>query len=214
MAFTEQRGGSMRWQQSQRGSIPASMGQLVGALKRLCAEATRQADQAYIAIQKHSFEPYWTFRAKIDEHAALMAVIRGRVPHLRELRQPGVDRVVAAVDHAEQEILILTVRASLKFCFALSANPWLPVGARETFCHEIDTLKHAREILELVPVEELPQDLLDDIGMAQMILEEIIEKSPSLVDFGGRTAAPVASEPPGEDATAPVADATASRSAA
>jgi hypothetical protein len=214
MAFTEQRGASLRWAQSQRGSIPASIGQLVGALKRLCAEATRQADQAYIAIQKHSFEPYWTFRAKIDEHAALMAVIRGRVPHLREMRQPGVDRVVAAVDHAEQEILILTVRASLKFCFALSANPWLPVGARETFSHEIDTLKHAREILELVPVEELPQDLLDDIGMAQMILEEIIEKSPSLTDFGGRTTAPAASERSGEDATAPVADAAASRSAA
>ena len=105
MVLTQQRGGATRWQQSQRVSIPASMGQLVGALKRLCGEATRLADQAYTAIQKHSFEPYWTFRAKIDEHAALMAVIRGRLPHLREMRQPGVDAVVAAVDHAEQEDL-------------------------------------------------------------------------------------------------------------
>jgi hypothetical protein len=205
MVYSEQRGGATRWQQSQRKSIPASMGQLVGALKRLCGEATGLADQAYVAIQQHSFEPYWTFRAKIDEHAALMAVIRGRVPHLREMREPGADRVVAAVDHAEQEILILTVRASLKFCFALSANPWLPVGARETFSHEIDTLKHAREILELVPVDELPQDLLDDVGMAQMILEEIIEKSPSLIDFGDRIAAGAAMDAPSGDPVAPEA---------
>jgi hypothetical protein len=190
MAFIRKRDSGTRWQQSRRPSVPASVDQLVGALKRLCAEATRLADQAYLAIQKHSFEPYWTFRAKIDEHAALMAVIRGRLPQLTEMRWEGVGGVVAAVDHEEQAILILTVRASLKFCFALSANPWLPVGARETFSHEIDTLKHAREILELVPVEELPSDLLDDIGMAQMILEEIIEKSPSLTDFGAGAAAP------------------------
>jgi hypothetical protein len=210
MAFTEQRGASMRWQQRQRVSIPASMGELVGALKRLCAEATRQADQAYLAIQKHSFVPYRTFRGKLDEHAALVAVIRGRVPHLRETGPSGVNAIVAAVDHAEQEILILTVRASLKFCFALSANPWLPMGARETFSHEIETLKHAREILELVPVAELPSDLLDDIGMAQMILEEVIEKSPSLADFGGRAAAPAAAE----GRAAAVADAAENRPAA
>jgi hypothetical protein len=214
MAFTEHRGGATRWQQSQRVSIPASVGQLVGALKRLCAEATRLAEQAYLAIQNHSFEPYWTFRAKLNEHAALMAVIRGRAPQHGEMRQAGVEGVMAAVDHAEQQILILTVRASLKFCFALSANPWLPVGARETFSHEIDTLKHAREVLELVPVDELPQDLLDEIGMAQMILEEIIQKSPSLADFDGCRVAPGAIEPSGKDAGARVADGAASLPAA
>jgi hypothetical protein len=214
MAFTEHRGGATRWQQSQRVSIPASVGQLVGALKRLRAEATRLAEQAYLAIQNHSFEPYWTFRAKLNEHAALMAVIRGRAPQHGEMRQAGVEGVMAAVDHAEQQILILTVRASLKFCFALSANPWLPVGARETFSHEIDTLKHAREVLELVPVDELPQDLLDEIGMAQMILEEIIQKSPSLADFDGCRVAPGAIEPSGKDAGARVADGAASLPAA
>jgi hypothetical protein len=212
MAFTEHGGATTRWQQSQRVSIPASMGQLVGALKRLRAEATRLAEQAYLAIQNHSFEPYWTFRAKLNEHAALMAVIRGRAPQLREMRQAGVEGVMATVDHAEQQILILTVRASLKFCFARSANPWLPVGARATFSHELDTLKHAREVLELVPVEKLPQDLLDEIGMAQMILEEIIQKSPSLADFDGCRAGAI--EPSGKDAGARVADGAASLPAA
>jgi hypothetical protein len=172
--------------------VPASMGQLLGALKRLRAEATTLAEHAYVAIQQHSFEPYWTFRAKIAEHAALVEVVRGRLPRLREMRSPNVDTIAAMVDREEQEILILTVKACLKFCFALSANPWLPVGARETFGHEVDTLQNARHVLEVVPADELPQDLLDDIGTAQMILEEIIAKSPPLTDFDQRAPAAAA----------------------
>lgn len=206
MAFNRHRGEALRWQQGQRRTVPASLGQLLAALKRLCGEATTLAEHAYVAIQKHSFEPYWTFRAKIDEHAALVEVVRGRLPWLRETRSPDVAAVTAVIDREEQEILILTVKACLKFCFALSANPWLPMGARETFSHEVGTLKNARHVLEQVPTDELPHDLLDDIGTAQMILQEIIEKSPSLTDFGRRPA-PAASvaSPPTEAESVPSA---------
>jgi len=138
---------------------------------------------AYIAIQRHSYEPYWTFRAKIEEHAALIAVLRGRLSRLRELRVKGVDDLARSIDREEQEIVMLTVKACLKFCFALSANPWLPIGARETFIHEIGALQQARQLLEQAPAESLPAGLLDDIDTARMILEEVIEKSPSLDDF-------------------------------
>lgn len=176
------RAASFRWQESLRHSVPASLADLVQALKRLWAEAAALAEQAYIAIQQHSFGPYWTFRAKINEHAALVAVIRGRVQQLKDLRSRQAGIVAAAVDREEQEILILTVKACLKFCFALSANPWLPIGARETFSHEIDALNQARAVLEKTP-DKVPQALLDDLDTARMILEEIIDKSPSLASF-------------------------------
>ena len=189
---------SFRWQESLRKSVPASMAELVDALKRLWAEAAALAENAYVAIQQHSFEPYWTFRAKINEHAALVAVIRGRIQQLKELRSRQATIVGRAVDREEQEILILTVKACLKFCFALSANPWLPIGARETFTHEIGALTQAREVLEKGAPETLPKGLLDDLDTARMILEEILDKSPSLVSFDRR--------PPADDAE-PASDA-------
>jgi hypothetical protein len=198
---------NFRWQESQRKSVPASMAELVKALKRLWAEAASLAEHAYIAIQQHSFGPYWTFRAKLGEHAALVAVIRGRIQNLRELRIRQADLVAAAVDREEQEILILTVKACLKFCFALSANPWLPMGARETFIHEIDALTQARQTLEKSAQEKLPQGLLDDLDTARMILEEIIDKSPSLANFERRrkqAAEETVAEPPADPPAAGV----------
>ena len=201
---------SFRWQESQRKSIPASMAELLKALKRLWAEAAAMAEHAYLAIQQHSFEPYWTFRAKINEHSALVAVIRGRIQQLKELRLRQAGIVADAVDREEEEVVILTVKACLKFCFALSANPWLPIGARETFIHEIDALTEARAILEKAKPEKLPQGILDDIDTARMILEEIIDKSPSLTSFDRkRKPEPAAEAAPAEPAAEPAPPAPA-----
>jgi hypothetical protein len=202
---TTARAASFRWQESLRHSVPASMADLVQALKRLWTEAAALAEHAYIAIQQHSFEPYWTFRAKINEHAALVAVIRGRVQQLTDLRSRQAGIVGAAVDREEQEILILTVKACLKFCFALSANPWLPIGARETFIHEIDALNQARAVLEKTP-DKVPPGLLDDLDTARMILEEIIDKSPSLASFD-RKPKPSTADDAGDVAVPPAGDA-------
>lgn len=194
---------SFRWQESLRKTVPASMAQLLDALKRLWAESAALAENAYVAIQQHSFEPYWTFRAKINEHAALVAVIRGRIQQQRDLRLRQADIAGAAVDREEQEILMLTVKACLKFCFALSANPWLPIGARETFIHEIDSLTQARAVLEKAPADKLPPGLLDDLDTARMILEEIIDKSPSLVSFERRKPPPAEEAEAAAEAAAP-----------
>ncbi|MGO8914370.1 MAG: hypothetical protein ACLQJR_00515 [Stellaceae bacterium] len=195
---TSTRATTFRWQESLRKSVPASMAELLNALKRLWAEAAALAENAYVAIQQHSFEPYWTFRAKINEHAALVAVIRGRIQQLTALRSRQAGIVTEAVNREEEEIVILTVKACLKFCFALSANPWLPIGARETFIHEISALTQARTVLEKAPQDKLPSGLLDDLDTARMILEEIIDKSPSLTSFDRRR--PAATE---ETAEAP-----------
>lgn len=209
---TNIRAANFRWQESLRKSVPASMADLIQALKRLWAEAAALAENAYVAIQQHSFEPYWTFRAKINEHAALVAVLRGRIHQLQQLRSRQASIAAKAVDREEQEILLLTVKACLKFCFALSANPWLPIGARETFIHEIDALTQARATLEKMKPEELPQGILDDIDTARMILEEIIDKSPSLVSFDRRrkpVAEPDATAATGAAPEEPAAAATA-----
>src|SRR5690348_14871368 len=92
---------TFRWQQRDRVPVPAAMTELLGALQRLRAEAAMIAEEAYHAIQHHSFELYWKFRAKIGEHAALITVIRGRLPRLEELRKPEVGEIAAAADREE-----------------------------------------------------------------------------------------------------------------
>lgn len=167
-----------RGMEGQGKPIPASLSDLLQALSRLRGEAAMLADDAYLAIQHHSYAPYWKFRDKLEEHAALVTVIRGRLPQFRDAKA-----LAPQVDGEEHDILALSVQSCLKFCFALSAKPLLPIGARETFIHELDALKQARRILETLPPEALSAALLNDLDTALMILEEIIEKSPSLVDF-------------------------------
>jgi hypothetical protein len=195
--WSEARGASFRWQHKQRTPVAASVEELLTALARLRAEAVALADEAYVAIQNHSFAPYAAFRTKLDEHAALITVIRSRLSHAWEI--PGSDtlRIATMVDDEEIAITVLTVQASLKFCFALSANTRLPLGARETFISEIDALQQIRGALERMPPEKLPPNILDDVDTALMILQEVIDKSPHLADLdsgrdGAEAATPVA----------------------
>jgi hypothetical protein len=176
------RGEAFLWQGGGRQPIPAPMVELLRALRRLRGEAAGIAGDAYLAIQHHSYEPYWHFRDKLEEHAALVAVIRGRLPRLKQGKS-----IAARVTREEVAVLVLTAQSCLKFCFALSANPLLPIGARETFIHELDALRRARVVLSAAAPESLPSGVIDELDTALMILEEIIEKSPSLVDLAAES---------------------------
>lgn len=179
----ERDGAAFRWQQGQRRPAAASAGELLTALIRLRAEAAKLAEETYLAIQHHSYQPYATFRAKLAEHAALVAVLRGRLSRVGEIGTSEAVHIGASVDAEECAIVILVAQASVKFCFALSANPSLPLGARERFVTEIDALQQARRVLEQMPPDQVPANLIDEIATAGMILQEVIDRSPSLADL-------------------------------
>ena len=153
--------------------------ELVQALARIRAEAEQEAQAAQLAIERHSFDPYRMFRSKIEEHEALVSVIRGRLTgHKSE------EPMVEAVAHEERLRYELLVRSSLRFFYALSASPFLPIGARETFIGELQSLTTARE--RLTSPEHAPflsEGVIDDLDTSRLILEEIAEKAPQLLDF-------------------------------
>lgn len=176
-------------QNGHRLPVAASLPQLIAALTRLRGEAERLAEEAYQGIQGHSYRGYWKFRTKLGEHAALVAVLRGRSQQLIAL-EGGTARVgLQAAEREERDVFILAIRSSLRFGFALSANITLPLGARETFVHELEMLGEAGRVLEASPADTLPEGVLEDLATARMILEEIIEKSPPLADFGADSSA-------------------------
>ncbi len=154
---------------------------LLGALERQCREAIGLASTAEKEASKHSFAAYRGFRDKVGEFQALVILIEGRLRNLAEGRADDLRQEFERLD-----ILMLTtlVRASMRFFFVLSANPILPLGAREVFVSELRSLHDAHEKLRRPDyAERLSRDLENELEMASQILEEIIDKAPSLIHF-------------------------------
>jgi hypothetical protein len=155
-------------------NVPA----LLRALARIRTEAVALSDRAYEAIQHHSFDPYREFCDKRAEHAALVSVLRGQIGP--KPKETGWVNAVTTESHA---LVTLSIQACLKFAFALSANALMPLGARETFLHELTMLRGARDQLAARTAEDGVAGLLDELETALMILEEIVDRSPALQEL-------------------------------
>ena len=163
---------------SPRAPKPATIPALLEATARVRSEAVLLADRAYEAIQHHAFDPYRQFCEKRAEHAALVSVLRARIGP-----KPKDPNWLPAVNLEDSSLLRLSIQACVKFAFALSAAPLIPLGARETFMHEVGMLEAARAQLQSVKGEEGVTSLLDELEMALMILEEVVEKAPAFEEF-------------------------------
>jgi hypothetical protein len=161
-----------------RDAKPATIPVLLQAVARVRAEAMVLADRAYEAIQRHAFDPYRQFCNKRAEHAALLSVLRARIGP-----KPKDASWLPAVKLEDSSLLRLSIQACVKFAFALSATPLMPLGARETFMEEVGMLQAARTQLQPTKDDEGIASLLDELEMALMILEEIVEKSPAFEEF-------------------------------
>jgi hypothetical protein len=157
---------------------PAQVPELLAALARVHGEAKALAERAYEAIQNHAYDPYREFCEKRAEHAALVSVLRSRIGP-----KPERPEWLATASQYDRALLTLSVQACLKFSYALSATPLMPIGARETFIHEVEMLRAARDQLTPLREEEGVASLLDELEMALMILEEIVNRAPALEEF-------------------------------
>lgn len=167
---------------SRRTYTRAEVQTLLAALERQAREAAVLAEVAQRDASKHSFAAYREFRNKVGEFQALVILIEGR---LRNLVDHRGDDLRSDFERLDTVMLGLLVRASLSFFFVLSANPILPLGAREIFISELRSLHDAHEKLRRPDFAgRLGQDLERDLETASMILEEIIDKAPSLVNLG------------------------------
>jgi hypothetical protein len=59
----------------------------------------------------------------------------------------------------------------------------MPIGARETFLHELEMLRTTRDLLTPRKDEESVRNLIDELETALMILEEIVDRAPALEEF-------------------------------
>lgn len=168
---------------ARQGYTRAEVKQLLGALERQAREAITLAGNAEREASKHSFAAYRAFRDKVGEFQALVILIEGR---LRKLVDARSDDLRAEFERLDTLMLSVLVRSSMRFFFVLSANPILPLGAREIFVSELRSLHDASEKLQRPNYAgSLTPDLQKDLETASLILEEIIDKAPSLLNFAG-----------------------------
>lgn len=155
---------------------------LLAALERQVREAIQLASLAEHEASKHSFGAYRAFRDKVGEFQACVILIESR---MRSLVDQRGDDLRQEFERLDSLMLSVLVRASMRFFFVLSANPILPLGAREIFLSELRSLHDAHEKLNRPTYAgKLPGDLVNDLDTASLILEEIIEKAPALLQFG------------------------------
>ncbi|MBB6254310.1 hypothetical protein [Nitrospirillum iridis] len=153
---------------------------LLEALERQSRESTQLAKQAEAAAARDSFEAYNAFRNKVGEFRALCILVEGR---LRSM-EGNVDDMRERYAQLDTLMLSLLVRASMRFFFVLSAKTVLPLGAREIFVTELRSLYDASEKLRKPEyANRLNESIRGELETAEMILEEIIDKAPSMLQF-------------------------------
>ncbi|MDE1148077.1 MAG: hypothetical protein PW843_15865 [Azospirillaceae bacterium] len=154
---------------------------LLEALERQARESTSLAKQAEAAAARDSFEAYNAFRNKVGEFRALCILVEGR---LRSLETGSADEVRERYAQLDTLMLSLLVRASMRFFFVLSAKTVLPLGAREIFVTELRSLYDASEKLRQPEyANRLNESIRTELETAEAILEEIIDKAPSMLQF-------------------------------
>lgn len=156
--------------------------ELLVALDQSLAAVGASADAARQGIRYHSLAPYYDYRASLEEYEAIVLVIRYA---LRQQPEATADRAREILLQRERQLLALSIRAALDFFFALSAKPILSLGIRECFAQEFRSLQTAEQRVGAEEHRgEISPDLENDLMMAREILGEIMEKAPSLLDFG------------------------------
>lgn len=154
---------------------------LIGALEKQAREAARLAKLAEDEAKKDSFQTYNEFRNKVGEFRALCILIEGRLKSVEAARVDDLREEYARLDTL---MLGLLVRASMRFFFVLSAKTMLPVGARDIFISELRSLHDAAEKLKRPEyAAKMGEKLKGDLDTAEMILDEIIDKAPGMLQF-------------------------------
>jgi hypothetical protein len=159
----------------------AMLDELHAALDRLIGQANQRADAARAGIERHTFAPYYAYRAAIAEYQALVIVIEARLEGLPSaVVKASQERLLTSRRH----VLQLSVRAAFQFFLILSAYPSLPFGVREVFTQELAHLHAAKaELRSPEHAGKIPSDLEQDLETAETILREVIEKAPTFINF-------------------------------
>ncbi len=157
---------------------------LLDALVVHAREVAAVADDARKKAEKNSFKAYQAFRNKSGEFATFSILIEGRLDHLEGGADPRLQGHFDDLTALTYKVLIKT---SIQFLWVLAQNNELPLGTREVFVQELRTLYETKKKLSEPRYDSrLDEEAKRKLHVAEEILTEIIDKAPSLLQFGTR----------------------------
>lgn len=157
--------------------------ELLSAMERKANQVIDMVKDVEEEATKNSYSMYDEFVRKASDFETLSILVETRIKNMEigsgnssEL-QDQYDKLKIVVAHGQ-------IKASMKFFFVLSAATVLPLGARNLFSSELRRLYALQTELNQPKYEGmLGEETMNDLSTAEMILQEIIEKAPGLLNF-------------------------------
>ena len=164
--------------------------EMLATIGRQASDIATLAEQARRDMGADRFSSFLSFRKKVGEMRALMALTEERLNAVRDSKITDLQ-----VEFERLDILITVLLAkSTRDCFAnMHEDQPLPIGARELFEPELRILEESRVRLSRPHyADRVVPSALTDLDEAAALIKKIIQRAPSLPDFTDAPAVPKA----------------------
>ncbi|MBL4908088.1 MAG: hypothetical protein JKX94_11600 [Sneathiella sp.] len=157
--------------------------ELLVAMERKAKQVLSMVQNIETDANKNSYAMYDDFVRRAMDFDTLAILVGTRLQNMeldadstQELRDQ-YNKLKIVVAHGQ-------IKASMKFFFILSATATLPLGAKDLFSSELRRLFNLQTELANPKYEGmLSKETMGDLETAELILQEIIDKAPGLLNF-------------------------------
>lgn len=164
----------------------------IHTLSKLSDSIQRRASQKSTELPPQLHE-YVKCRDYALECWSFAVVIERR---LQDCEHPTVTEVTKRFNLLVVTIWSVLLDTSLKFLNVMSQERHLPLGSRNLFMREIQTLQNVQRYLSAPPyIYMIDTHMRARTTQATKILNEITTRAPSLLDFGGEKLTPTRQSP-------------------
>ncbi|GLQ06585.1 hypothetical protein [Sneathiella chinensis] len=157
--------------------------EMLSAMERKAGDVQTIAQAVEDGATKNSFALYDRFVRTASDFDTLSILVETRLQNV-EIGAGNVQGLQDQYDMLKIVVAHRQIQASMKFFYILSAATTLPLGAKDLFSSELRRLYSLKSELDRPKYQGmLSEDALNDLNTAELILQEIIEKAPSLLNF-------------------------------
>jgi len=129
-----------------------------------------------------NFDDYSKFRDMMAECLSFLIIIERRIEQQSDGRK---ERLQEQFDTLTVAIWSILLDGSLGFLTVICERDYLPLGTRHVFVQELKTLYDAERVLKEGKYQKhLIASAIEQRNKAELILNEIIDRAPQLLNFG------------------------------
>lgn len=154
----------------------------LGALEKNMTDLVTHSKAVEEQATRYDVSAYDSFREELQNFRSLSILIENRLNEISG--ETKAERLHEQFDQLQALMMTTFIRTCMKTFFVYSTKTVMSLGSKERFLKDLMFLKEAEERLSDDKMRGMLDDAaLDDLEIAQEILEEIIEKAPGIFNF-------------------------------